>query len=272
MISLRSLVSPHGDTPAGVKPDVLRALIVDDEPIARRILREELELIPDVKLVGEAENGQQALEQIASREPDVVLLDLQMPVMGGFEVVRRLEGGKLPAVIAVTAYDQYAVQAFDAGAIDYLLKPVSQARLLQALNRSRALLSNALQVAESLARMQEAEAPAPSVRTRKIIGRQGEDYFLLNADEVFAFQADGDLVWIITARQKYLATQTLKVLQDKLARNGFERVHRNALVNVDHVRKLTALTSQRWLLTVNNGKEFVVSKRQARSVRTLLNW
>lgn len=272
VVSLQSLPAPNSDTPAGMRDEVLRALIVDDEPIARKILREELELITDVKLVGEAENGQEALEQIAAREPDVVLLDLQMPVMGGFEVVRRLEGGKLPVVIAVTAYDQFAVQAFEAGAIDYLLKPVSQTRLLQALNRARALRSNALQVAESLARLQEVEGTPTSLRGRKIVGRHGEDYFLLNADEVFAFQAEGDLVWIITAKQKYLATQTLRALQEKLASNGFERIHRNALVNLDHVRKMTALSSQRWLITLHNGKEFIVSKRQARGVRHLLNW
>jgi two-component system LytT family response regulator len=272
VVSLQSRPAPNSGTPAGMRDEVLRALIVDDEPIARKILREEVELITDVKLVGEAENGQEALEQIAAKEPDVVLLDLQMPVMGGFEVVRRLEGGKLPVVIAVTAYDQFAVQAFEAGAIDYLLKPVSQTRLLQALNRARALRSNALQVAESLARLQEAEGPATSMRGRKIVGRHGEDYFLLNADEVFAFQAEGDLVWIITAKQKYLATQTLRALQEKLASNGFERIHRNALVNLDHVRKMTALSSQRWLITLQNGKEFIVSKRQARGVRHLLNW
>lgn len=272
MISFGSFNSPDDDTPTGVNERVLRALIVDDEPIARRVLREGLELVDNVKVVGEAEDGQQALEQIASREPDVVFLDLQMPVMGGFEVVRRLESGRLPVVIAVTAYDQYAIQAFEAGAVDYLLKPVSQERLVHALNRARSLRSSALQVAESLAKLQEAQIPSAPPRSRKLIGRVGEEYFLLNFDEVYAFQAEGDLVWIITAKQKYLATQTLRALHEKLSATGFERVHRNALVNLDHVRKLTALSSQRWMITLQNGKEFIVSKRQAGSVRKLMNW
>jgi DNA-binding LytR/AlgR family response regulator len=95
---------------------------------------------------------------------------------------------------------------------------------------------------------------------------------LLTSDEVYAFQAEGDLVWIITARNKFLATQTLKVLEERLENTGFRRIHRNALVNIDHVRKMSALTSQRWLVTLNNQMEFIVSKRQARSIRHLLNW
>ena len=89
---------------------------------------------------------------------------------------------------------------------------------------------------------------------------------------MYAFQAEGDLVWIITAKRKYLATQTLKVLQDRLSNSSFRRIHRNALVNIDHVRKMSPLSSQRWLITLANNLEFIVSKRQARSVRQLLNW
>jgi DNA-binding LytR/AlgR family response regulator len=104
------------------------------------------------------------------------------------------------------------------------------------------------------------------------VGKIGEEYFLLSADEIYAFQADGDLVWVLTAKRKYLATQTLKVLEQRLANSSFRRIHRNALVNVDHVRKMSALSSQRWLITLHNEQEFIASKRQARSVRELLNW
>ncbi len=104
------------------------------------------------------------------------------------------------------------------------------------------------------------------------MGKIGEEYFLLGADEIYAFQADGDLVWIVTAKRKYLATQTLKELQQRLKSGTFRRIHRNALINVDHVRKMSALSSQRWLITMNNDQEFVVSKRQGRTVRELLAW
>ena len=126
---------------------VMKVLIVDDEPVARQVLREELETLPGVVIVGEAENGKQALQQIAALQPDLVLLDLQMPVMGGFEVVRKLGGGHLPVVVIVTAFDQHAIEAFEAGAVDYLLKPVGEERLRQAVERARKLCKNPLEVA-----------------------------------------------------------------------------------------------------------------------------
>src|SRR5437762_3375354 len=119
----------------GMDDTGLKTLIVDDEPIARKILREELELIDAVTVVGEAENGEQALSQISTLRPELVLLDLQMPVLGGFEVVRHLEGPDPPVIVIVTAFDRYAIDAFEAGAIDYLLKPVNQWRLQRAVER-----------------------------------------------------------------------------------------------------------------------------------------
>lgn len=253
------------------RPMRLRTLIVDDEPIARRVLREELESMSEIELIGDADSGAAALDRIARDRPDLVLLDLQMPEMNGFEVVENLKNtGHIPAIIIVTAYDSYALQAFDAGAVDYLLKPVGQDRLAEAVARAKRLSAN--QAAERLAQLQEIANPAPGPRTRRIVGKVGEEYFLLNADEIYAFQADGDLVWIITAKRRYLATQTLKTLQDRLRDSSFRRIHRNALLNVDHVRKMSALSSQRWLITLSNEQQFVVSKRQARGVRELLNW
>jgi len=249
----------------------LRTLIVDDEPVARSVLREELETLPYVEVVGEAENGVAALRKVETDHPDLVLLDLQMPVMGGLEVVRRLKGGgPLPAIVIVTAFDQYAIQAFEAGAIDYLLKPVSRDRLLDAVERARR--TSGREAAERVARIQEIAEPTGERPARRIVGRTGAEYILLNADEVYAFQAEGDLVWIMTAKSKLLATQTLKVLEQRLSNTSFRRIHRNALVNIDHVRRMSTLSSQRWLVTLDNKMEFIVSKRQARSIRHLLNW
>jgi DNA-binding LytR/AlgR family response regulator len=249
----------------------LRTLIVDDEPIARRVLREELELIDGVEIVGEADNGENALEQIAEQKPDLVLLDLQMPIMGGLDVVRGLKrGSHMPVIVVVTAYDKFAIQAFEAGAIDYLLKPVGQERLAEAVERARRL--KGWQAVERVAQLQEISEPSSPQRVKKIVGRLSGEYFLLSANEIHAFQAEGEIVWIITAKRKYLATQTLKVLQERLMNSSFRRIHRNALVNVDHIRKMSALSSQRWLITLSNNQEFIASKRQARAVRQLLNW
>ncbi|MGA3094881.1 MAG: LytTR family DNA-binding domain-containing protein [Bryobacteraceae bacterium] len=252
---------------------LIKSLIVDDEPIARQVLREELDQIHDVEIVGEAEHGEEALRMIAGLQPDVVFLDLQMPGMSGFEVIRKLEGGKLPIVLIVTAYDQHAIQAFEAGAVDYLLKPVTEVRLRKALDRVRRLYGKRLEIAESLAQMAATpHEPQAAARTRRIVGSKGEEYFLLDLDEVLAFQADGELVWIVTGRQRFLATQPLRALEERLKDQHFRRVHRNAMVNLNHVRKMSSLSSQRWLLTLDNGLELVVSKRQAHAVREMLRW
>jgi two-component system LytT family response regulator len=249
-----------------------KTLIVDDEPIARQVLREELESIPGVEVVGEADNGQSALHQIVRDHPDLVLLDLQMPEMGGFEVIRKIgPAAHMPVIVVVTAYDQHALEAFDAGAVDYLLKPVRQERLAQAVERAKRVSGQ--EAVERLARLQEIADPMLSgQRLKKIVGKAGPEYFLLNAAEIYAFLAEGDIVWITTARKKYQATQTLKMLEERLRNTSFQRIHRNALVNVDHVRKMSALSSQRWLITLGNDQEFIASKRQAGGIRRLLNW
>jgi DNA-binding LytR/AlgR family response regulator len=251
----------------------IRTLIVDDEPVARKVLREELEQQSEVEIVGEAADGMAALAAIRELAPELIFLDLQMPGLSGFDVIRKLpSGGRIPMVVIVTAFDQHAIKAFEAGALDYLLKPICQDRLAQAVDRAIRLRNRPGATAEQMASMQEI-AESPQKRpVRRIVARSGEEYLLLNAEEVFAFEAEGDLVWIITAKKRYLATQSLKVIQQKLQHTSFRRIHRKALVNIDHVRKMSTLSSQRWLVTLSNSQEFIVSKRQARSVRQLLSW
>jgi len=249
----------------------MRALVVDDEPIARRVLREELELFPELQVVGEAGDGKEALQQIAKLQPEIVFLDLQMPVMSGFEVVRNLNGPKLPVVVIVTAFDQHAIEAFEAGAIDYLLKPVGEARLRTAVERARNLLARPVEVAANVGRIAAIQPPA-APHSKKVVGRTGEEYFLLDVDEVLAFQAERELVWIITAKHRLLATQSLRTIEERLAEPQFQRVHRNAIVNVNHIRKMSALSSQRWLITLSNALQITVSKRQAHNIRKILHW
>jgi two-component system, LytTR family, response regulator len=262
------------DRPSTASLPVLRVLVVDDEPIARKVLRQELDCLEGLEVVGEADNGEAALLQINGLKPDLVFLDIQMPVMGGFELLSHLASGPMPAIIMVTAFDQHAIRAFEAGAIDYLLKPVSQPRLQQAVERAGRLHGNPRALAENIAQLQQLAPPGsvPDARLRKIVGKAGNEYFLLSPDEVLAFQASTDLVWIITAKKRYLATQSLKILEERLSADSFRRIHRNALVNLNQIRKMSILTSQRWLITLSNGQEFIVSKRQARNVRDVLHW
>jgi two-component system LytT family response regulator len=252
----------------------MRALIVDDEPVARKVLREELERLDSIEVIGEAENGETALLKISSTKPDIVFLDIQMPGMSGFEVLDHLNSGHLPAIIMVTAYDQHAISAFEAGAVDYLLKPIGQQRLMQAVERAKRIARNPVQTAENLAQLQEiAPAAITAVpKVRKIVGKLDEQFFLLNPNEVLAFQADGDVIWIVTSKRRYTATQNLKSIEERFQNSSFRRIHRNALVNVEQIRKMSRMNSQRWLVTLNNGQEFIVSKRAAKNVRGVLTW
>jgi len=244
----------------------LRTVLVDDEPIARRILEEELAEIPGVTIIGRAENGRQAVEVINALHPELVLLDIQMPGCDGFDVVRRL-APLPPAIVFVTAFDQHAIRAFEVGAVDYLLKPVRADRLRAAIEKARHTRHCTSAAGDAIVRTLEASAPTAK---RKIVGRRGSDLFLLDLDEILAFRADGELVWILTSHRRYLANQTLHELETRLAETQFRRIHRNALINVDHVRKMSTLSSQRWLITMTNDIELTVSKRQARTIRQVL--
>ena len=250
----------------------MKALIVDDEPIARKVLREELESFAEVLVVGEAGDGREALQEIAKLQPDVVFLDLQMPVMSGFEVVRSLAGPHVPVIVIVTAFDHHAIEAFETGAVDYLLKPVGEERLQRAIQRAQSLLSRPAEIAAHVEKIGSVAQTSTVPRSRKVVGRSGEEYVLLDADEVLAFQAEGEIVWIITSKQRLLATQALRAIGERLSEPQFQRVHRNAIVNVNHIRKMSALSSQRWLITLSNALQLVVSKRQAHNIRQILQW
>lgn len=246
----------------------LGVLIIDDEPVARRVLAEELQDIDDVSVLGEAADGDSALAAISQLSPDLLLLDVQMPGMDGFAVLRNYSG-PLPAVIFVTAYSEHALRAFEVGAADYLLKPVRAERLRHAVERVRAG-GGGTRTAEGLAKTLYAAEEEGLGRRPKIVARRRHDYFLLDLDEVYAFQAEGEIVWILTDNGKYEATHTLQALEQRLAGSQFQRVHRGVIVNTDKIRRMSALSSQRWLLTLLNGLEFTVSKRMAPQVREIL--
>jgi len=244
----------------------VRILIADDEPIARQVLREHIESIPGLEVAGEASTGPETLQCILDLQPDLVLLDLQMPELDGLATARFLRGSRTPAVIFVTAYERHALEAFEVGAVDYVLKPVRRERLEQAIEKAR----------------KQAPAPAgPSALAagalRKIVGRRGVDMYLLDPSEIVAFQAEGELVHIVTASetkpgQRYLSDHCLKTLEEKLEQPRFRRVHRSTIINTDHIRKISPLSSKRWLLRMSNGFEAVVSKRLAGSIREQGRW
>ena len=240
----------------------MRVLLVDDEPIARQIVREHLESFADIEIAGEAGNGVEAVELIQTLNPDVVFLDLQMPELGGLAVARKLRGDRMPLIIFVTAFEQHALEAFDAGAVDYLLKPVRQERLAAAIAKLRPLLG-----ARPASIEKTAAGPA-----RRIVGRHGANMHLLDPAEVVAFEADGETVFIITAAGgRYYAEHSLKALEARLDPR-FRRVHRKTIINTDHIRRISPLSSKRWLLKMSNGMDVVVAKRLAGLIREETRW
>jgi DNA-binding LytR/AlgR family response regulator len=234
----------------------MKVLIADDEPVARQVLREHVESIPALEIAGEASTGKETLQRILDWSPDVVLLDQQMPELDGMAVVRSLRGADTPLIIFVTAYERHALEAFEVGAVDYLLKPVRRERLEKAIEKAR----------------RQMKSLPPAQRPKKIVGRRGTDLYLLDPAEIVAFQAEGELVHIITTGQRYLSDHSLKALEDKLEHPRYRRVHRGTLINTDHLRKISPLSSRRWLLKMSNGFEAVVSKRLASAIREQSRW
>lgn len=252
----------------------MRVLIADDEPVARQILRELLEECGGVEVAGEAVDGPAAVEQVAALDPDVVLLDLQMPGLDGFAVARHLRGRPLPLVIYVTAFETHALEAFDTGALDYLLKPVRKERL-------EAALAKALVQLAGLRPSVDPTIPEPPKGEpfRRIVGRTGPsavavetELHLVDPADVVAFQAQGDAVLLHTASGRYYSDLSLKDLAERLPGPPFRRIHRSTIINTDHIRTIVPLSSRRWLLRMSNGLEVVVSKRMAAQVREAAGW
>ncbi len=236
----------------------MKVLIADDEPIARQVLREHVESIPSLQVAAETSTGAETLAQILETDPDIVLLDLQMPELDGLSVVRHLRRDRKPAIIFVTAFENHALEAFDVGAVDYLLKPVRRERLEKAILKAGRHLKGA--------------GPAAPAPLKKIVGRRGGNLYLLDPGEIVAFQAEGELVHLITVSQRYFADPPLKAIEEKLEQPRFRRIHRRTIINTDHIRRISPLSSKRWLLVMSNGFEAVVSKRLASSIRDQARW
>lgn len=249
----------------------IRTLIIDDEPAARSRLRKALAPFADVEVVSEAKDGVEAVDQILDLKPDLILLDVQMPGLDGFEVLRALpKDAKWPLVIFATAFDQYALKAFEANAIGYLLKPVSREKLAQAVERAARLLASPKDAAaenRSLRSLAEAEPG----RLAGVLARHRARRVLLSLEDIYFFRMEDDLVKVKTARQLYWTDYTLSTLENRLPDPPFLRVHRNAIVNLRQIAEI-APSRGGFLLTMRDAErtEIQVSERQAKSVRSLL--
>jgi two-component system LytT family response regulator len=242
-------------------------LIVDDEPLARRRLRQLLQTAADVAVVGECEDGPSAVASVRRLEPDLILLDVQMPGMDGFDLVAEL-GLECPAVVFVTAYDRYAVKAFEVHAIDYLLKPFDRARLDVALARARQLVAGDRTLTRRLAALViDLQAKRPLSR---LVVKDGERVYFVRADDVSWFEAVGHYVCLHAGGQSPLIRDTLAHLESRLDPERFVRVHRSAILNVEHIKELRPAFRGEFVIELRDGTRLNSSRGCADRLRQLL--
>jgi len=245
-----------------------RALIVDDEPPARQTLR--LLLVREgFQIVGECAHGRDAIAAIARHTPDLLLLDVQMPGMDGFDVLRAIGPTAVPALVFVTAYDRYALKAFETHALDYLLKPFSDERFAEVMTRVRNRLSEK-QLADSGRRLASLLASRPAEETpATIVVREGSRTLVIPLDDIIWIEAEDYYVRLHMREKRTLVRLTLKKLADTLDQR-FVRVHRSAIVNIHHVRTMDPLASGDQLLVLSDGTELRASRTYRSTVEARL--
>ncbi|MBA2379925.1 MAG: response regulator transcription factor [Blastocatellia bacterium] len=253
--------------------DKIRVLIADDERPAREFLKAYLAGIAVVELVAEAENGTRAVELIREHRPDLAILDLQMPEMTGFEVVRALTEDELPLVAFVTAYDDHAVRAFELNAVDYLLKPVEQDRLNATIERAIGRLSELdwrSEEAERLSDAAETYDVSSGGLLERIPVRKREEFLLIPVGEVASIVADGELLKITTGeRQSFTINYRLKDIETRLGQE-FVRLSRGSIVNLNFVDRLTPVPGGTYVVNLTNGEELQSSRIQSKYLRSRL--
>jgi two-component system LytT family response regulator len=240
----------------------MRTLIVDDEPIARRGLRRLLEAESDIEIVGEAGSGSAAVEAIESLRPELVLLDIQMPEMDGLEVVAAIGADRMPAVVFVTAYDRYAIDAFDLNAADYVLKPVDPERLHRALERARRRKPRELE--ERLARILD------SARPRRLVVRSAGRIQFVDIDEIDWITAEDNYVRIHTAGKTFLMRETVTGIEQRLDPREFLRIRRSTIVRISRIREVRTLLNGTFEILLSDGTRVTSARRFREAIETLI--
>lgn len=264
----------------------LRIIIVDDESLARRGLKLRLELHDNAEVVAECANGQEALTAIASTSPDLVFLDIEMPGMSGFDVVAKLQSDTLPMIVFVTAYDEYAVQAFGVHAVDYILKPIEDDRLAATLARAEQYReqTESLRVKQQLLTLvqslQHAGATPPALETpgdreasrpERLPVRDGSSVHFIPVHDVEWIDAAGDYMCIHVPGKTHIMRATMKQLESMLDPARFLRIHRSTLVNISAVTSAELLENGDYLLTLTQGHTLKVSRNCKERVRSALS-
>ncbi len=254
-----------------VEKERLRILVVDDEAPARRDLKRILGTIAGIEIAGEAADGHEAVKSIKKLRPDVVLLDIQMPGLDGFQVVSRIadmEGP--PAIVFVTAYDQYAIKAFEVRAVDYILKPVEEKRLAQAIERAKRIRRGAEKGPDLKALLDAVGASA-----KRLAVRQGQSLVMVDVSDIlYATVSEGSIKVVAREVEGAVAFRSLDELEKELAGRPFVRVHKSYLANVNRIFEITPWFSGSYQLRMEGkgGPVIPLSRAQAKELRKLLKW
>lgn len=254
------------------RPDAaLRTVVVDDEKLARDRVRGFLRALGEVEVVGEATNGPEAMHVIETLRPDLVVLDIQMPGLDGFGVLRGLS--HRPEVIFATAYDTYAIQAFEVQAVDYLLKPISRDRLTEAVRRVRARRENGVVATDLQALVRTLQQRERRYATQLPV-HKGRQILLLAVEDIVWFEVEYRLVYAHTATERYMTSFTLRDLEDRLDPEVFFRAHKSRLVNLHHIKAIAPWFGGRFKLVMRTATatEVELSRAQARVLRRRMHW
>jgi two-component system, LytTR family, response regulator len=241
----------------------IRALVVDDEPLARRSIWRFLKNDPEVEVAAECGDGEAAVNTILAEKPDLVFLDIQMPEIDGFEVVRQVGSDKMPVTIFVTAYDRYALRAFDANAVDYLLKPVGQERFARALSRAKARIAEKpnREATERLIALLDRVAAQNQYLERLAVAGNGRILFV-KTSEIDWIEADGNYARLHVGSRNYQIREALSNLECKLNPRDFLRIHRSTIVNVHRIKEIHPWFHGYHLVLLENGQELRMSRYQ----------
>jgi len=240
---------------------IIRVLIVDDEPLARGVLREMLQSDSDVAIVGECVNGKEAVRAIRELNPDLLFLDIQMPELGGFEVLDALQGVEIPHLVFVTAYDQYAVRAFEVHALDYILKPFDRERFEASWQRAKAQVLRERNggVEQRILSLLEDLKAGTKYLERLVIKSSGRIYFL-ETNDIDWIQAEGNYVSVHAGKKSHLLRETITSLESQLDPKKFLRIHRSAIVRIDRIKELQPWFHGEYHIVLHDGTELTLSR------------
>ena len=231
----------------------ISTIIADDEPLARERIRTVLDDEPDVEIVAECADGAQAFRETQRRQPDLLFLDVQMPRLNGFEVLEALSPGPFPVVIFTTAHDEHAIRAFEFNALDYLLKPFSEARFKMSLQRARVRLESSSRPAEPELKGLLSQLHAPVAGGGRIFVRSAERILFLKPEEITRVEAAGNYVVLHSGKEQHIIRETISAMEARLAPGGFMRISRSVIVNLACIREIQPAGSGRYSLLLKNG-------------------